>query len=82
MGFFVVDPTGLAPVSLRANGNMLLHTPQARIHRYYVKTDKTLFQGPYLQHATLAYGLDHVTFSSSIASLLYLSTGVVDFAKN
>ena len=37
MGFFVVDPTGLAPASLRVNGNMLLHTPQARVHRAYLK---------------------------------------------
>lgn len=37
----VVDPTGLAPVSLRVKGRMLLYTPRAQIHHleHYNKKD-------------------------------------------
>jgi len=38
-----MDPAGLAPTSLRANGNMLLYTPQARV-RFQRKTKRTLLQ--------------------------------------
>ena len=34
---FCVDPAGLAPASLLVKGNMLLYTPQARIHKRMLK---------------------------------------------
>ena len=43
--FFVVDPTGVAPASSGANTDMLLHTPQARVHASIIKRKRGLSQG-------------------------------------
>jgi len=45
---FSVDPTGLAPVSLCVENNMLLYTLRARVHDDYRKAKRTLLQGFFL----------------------------------
>ena len=45
-GLFGVDPTGLAPASLRVDGKILLYKLQARIHGFNCKTKETSFKVP------------------------------------
>ena len=41
---FVVDPTGLAPVSSSGNTDMLLYAPRARAHKCMIKQKDPSFK--------------------------------------
>ena len=43
--FLSVDPTGIAPVSLRVDGRVLLYKLQARIHDIYINKKNLVVQG-------------------------------------
>ena len=44
---FDVDPAGFALASSGTNTDMLLHTPQARVHRFIIKQKRPLLKGPF-----------------------------------
>ena len=82
---FWMDPAGLAPASLGANANLLLHTTRARVRNYYTidsKTKEATRRRLLLQHLTLARDVTKLASTIIITDKKTMSRGGKIAEKN